>query len=320
MGSIRVRLTLAAVLAALCFAQGAASRAQKGNGDGARAAGRGDVRSVTIPVIVRLPAKEPQTELQYLEGLEVFEDGERQEILSTRGAARSPMTLAVLIQDDLSSSVNNEINGIKDFIRRLPPGSRVMVAYLRSGSLQVRQKFTSDLDRAARAVRIPVSSADAAPWNPFALTRDALNRFESQPVGRRAVLLVSDGIDISRGVEGSAPANGFDLQRAITEAQRRGVAVYTIYSPTVGAAYRTLVSNGQGALARLAEETGGRAYFQGTGAPVSFDHFLRDIDVLLSRQFALTYLSTHPEKGFHRVRVVASMAEGDIYHPSGYTR
>ncbi|HYH87037.1 MAG TPA: hypothetical protein VEX60_16400 [Pyrinomonadaceae bacterium] len=316
----RVGLRLAAAfVAALVCAQGASMRAQsRREADGVGA--RRDVRTVTIPVTVRLPEREPQTELRYLDALEVFEDGERQEILSTRGAGRSPMTLAVLIQDDLVSSVSSEIRGIADFIRRLPPGSRVMIAYLRSGSIQVRQKFTGDLERAAKNLRIPFSSSAVAPYSPFGSTREALKRFESQPVGRRAALLISDGIDISRGFESSSPANGFDLQRAINESQRLGIAVYSIYAPTVGAANRTLVSNGQGSLNRLSSETGGRAFFQGTLAPVSLDNFLRDIDSLLSRQFALTYLSTHTAKGFHKVRVVADMAEGEIYHPSGYTR
>jgi hypothetical protein len=133
------------------------------------------------------------------------------------------------------------------------------------------------------------------------------------------VLLLSDGIDTSRGVDSSSPGAGFDLQRAINEAQRLGVAIYSIYEPTANAANFTLVGNGQGSLNRLSTETGGRAFFQGTGAPVSIDNFLRDVDSLLSRQFALTYLSTHPGKGFHKVRVVADVGGGELYYPSGYT-
>ena len=310
----------AALLALLVCATGAGVRAQKRTEAGAHDERRRDVRSVTIPVTVRLPEKGPQEELRYLDDLEVFEDGERQEVLATRGAGRAPMTLAVLIQDDLVSSISNEIRGIADFIRKLPPGSRVMVGYLRSGSLQVRQKFTGDLDRAARALRIPVSSPLSAPYNPYTLTRDAVKHFEAQPVGRRAVLIVSDGIDTSHGLESASPANSFDLQRTIDDAQRLSVAVYSIYAPTVGDANQTLVSFGQGALERLSNETGGRAFFHGTGPPVSLDRFIRDVDMLLSRQFALTYLSTHGAKGFHKVRVVADLGEGEIYYPSGYTR
>jgi VWFA-related protein len=305
---------------ALVCAQGPSLWGQRKSSSDAEGGRRGEVRTVTIPVTVRPAERQAQGELQYLDRLEVYEDGEKQEILSTRGAPRSPMTLAVLIQDDLVSGVANEINSLAKFIRGLPPGSRVMVGYLRGGSVQVRQKFTNDLERAAKSLRIPASSTGVAPYNPFALTRDAIKRFESQPVGRRAVLLVSDGVDTSQGVENSSPSNSIDLRRAVNEAQRRGIAVYSIFAPTVWGGGGLLTNNGQGSLNRLSEETGGRAFFQGTGTPTSFEPFLRDINLLLNRQFALTYLSTHPEKGFHKVRVVAEISEGEVYHPTGYTR
>ncbi|HEX6184293.1 MAG TPA: hypothetical protein VFZ44_10475 [Pyrinomonadaceae bacterium] len=312
---------LAVALSALLVCVGfAPAGAQKRGESAARNDLRRDVRAVTIPVTLRLPERGPQSEVSYLEDLQIFEDGERQEILAMRGAGRSPLTLAVLIQDDLVSSMSNEIRGIATFVRKLPPGSRVMVAYLGSGSLRIRQKFTGDLERAAKSLRIPLSSTAASPYSPFALTRDAVKRFESQPVGRRAVLLVSDGIDLSRGFSNSSPAASVDLQRTVNEAQRLGVAVHSIFAPTVGSGDLTLVTNGQGSLSRLSEETGGRAFFNGTRAPISLDKFLREVDTLLSRQFALTYLSTHPDKGFHKVRVVAGMAEGEIIYPKGYTR
>ena len=218
-------LAAALSVALACACAGAGARAQKRDGgNGGRAEARRDVRTVTIPVTLRLPERAQQAEVSYLDDLQVFEDGERQEILAIRGAGRSPLTLAVLIQDDLVSSVSNEIRGIAAFVRKLPPGSRVMVAYLSSGSLRVRQRFTNDLERAAKSLRIPLSSTAASPYNPFSLTRDAVKRFESQPVGRRAVLLVSDGIDLSRGFSNSSPATSVDLQRTVNEAQRLGVA------------------------------------------------------------------------------------------------
>jgi VWFA-related protein len=316
----KLAAALPAVLSALVVCACAPAAAQKRAETSTRNDLRRDVRAVTIPVTLRLPERAPQTEVRYLEDLQIFEDGERQEILAMRGAGRSPLTLAVLIQDDLVSSMSNEIRGIASFVRKLPPGSRVMVAYLSSGSLRVRQKFTGDLERAAKSLRIPLSTTAASPYNPFALTRDAVKRFESQPVGRRAVLLVSDGIDLSRGFSNSTPASSVDLQRTVNEAQRLGVAVHSIFAPTVGGSDLTLVTNGQGSLSRLSEETGGRAFFNGTRAPVSIDQFLREVDSLLSRQFALTYLSTHPDKGFHKVRVVAGTTDGEIIYPKGYTR
>lgn len=302
---------------------------QQGGSEGAAANSRprknetrGGVRSVTIPVtMTRHGGSEAREELQTLE-LVVQEDNEPQEILSARGADRAPLALAVLIQDNLGPPVSNEISGLASFIRGLRDNPRVLVGYLRSGSPQIRQRFTNDLERAAKALRIPVGSPTAAPYNPYVELVDMLKRFDSQPTGRRAVLLVSDGVDLSHGIENSAPTQSLDLQHAINEAQRRGVAVYSIYTPAAGnsGGNFTIDSNGQSCLKRLSDETGGRAFFQGLGAPVSFDPFLRDLSGLLTRQFALTYLSTHPSKEFHRIKLQTAQTDVELTYPNGYTR
>lgn len=309
------------LLTALVGAQGLSVLAQKVTTKGEGTQRRGGVRSVTIPVTIKLSDKRPaEGELQYVETFSIFEDNEQQEILVTRGGPQYPMTLVVLVQDDLDSTIGTEIQKLARFIRGLPQGSRVMIGYLRAGSLQVRQKFTPDLERAAKALRVPVGNAALAPYNPFSQTRDAIKKFESQPVGRRAVLLISDGLDVSRGADLSTPTQSLDLQRSISEAQRRGAAVYTIYAPNAGSRSPALAGNGQSSLERLSEETGGRAFIQAISAPVVLETYLRDVDRLLSKQFALTYLSTHPNKGFHRIRIVTDLEGGEVYYPPGYTR
>jgi VWFA-related protein len=278
-------------------------------------------RPMTIPITIRVNGGvKPEPELQMID-LTVSEDGEPQTKLSIRSiGTNSPLTLAVLIQDDVVSSISNEIKPLRDFINRLPRGSRVLVGYLRSGSLQVRQKFTSDLEKAGKALRAPMGFASAAPYNPYVEVIEAIRRFDSQPSGRRAILLVSDGLDVSHGVDSSSAGQSLDLQRAITEAQRRSIAVYGFYAPTVGGRNPLLAVNAQGSLLRLAEETGGRAFFQGTGTPVSFDPFIKELATSLDKQIALTYLSTHPEKGFHRIEVRSLSAGVQIDHPAGYWR
>src|SRR5215218_918063 len=240
---------------------------------------RGTGKPVTVPVTIRV---KEETELQNID-LSIHEDGVPQTIISVRGiGTSSPITLAVLIQEDLVPSVGNEIKDLADFIRQLPRGSRVMVGYLRTGSLQVKQRFTIDLERAAQALRPPIGFASAGPYNPYIEVVEALKRFESQPLGRRAILLVSDGLDISRGVDSSSPTQSIDLQRAVNESQRRGVAIYGFYAPTlVAAANPSLAGNAQSSLLRLSNETGGLAFFQGTGTspPVSFDPFIRELDI-----------------------------------------
>lgn len=283
---------------------------------------RGRVRTVTIPITIREKGSRVQQEIVAVGEFTVHEDGDAQKILSIRDIGNAPLSIAILIQDDVVPSIGNEIKAMGEFIRRLPRGSRVMVGYIRTGSLQVRQKFTTDLERAAGALRVPVGSSALAPFNPYLEIREGLKRFEGLPAGRRAMLVVSDGLDISRGADSSIPGQSIDLERAIKEAQRNSVAVYSFYAPTVTLAAthnQLLTTNALGALEKLADETGGRAYFQGTNVPVSFDPFLRDLGISLTRQKALTYLSTHPNKGFHRIEVKSGMPNIEIDHPAGYT-
>ena len=291
--------------------------------DGANTSRTNSGKPVTIPLTIKINSRqlEPETELQNID-LTVNEDGEPQTILSIRGVGtNSPVTLAVLIQEDLVPSVGNEIKALREFITGLPRGSRVMIGYLRTGSLQVKQKFTNDLERAAKALRPPSGFPSAGPYNPYVEVIEALRKFDSQPLGRRAILLVSDGLDISRGVDSSAPTQSVDLQRAVNESQRRGVAIYGFYAPTVVASTNpSLIANAQSSLLRLSNETGGHAFFQGTGVPVSFEPFIRELDVSLEKQVALTFLSTHLGKGFHRLEVCSVTPGVRVTFPTGYVR
>jgi len=277
-------------------------------------------RPVIIPLTIRVRGQVAPSELQLQTvDLTVNEDGEPQTILSVRAmGTNSPINLFVLIQDDLIPSIGLETKSLAEFIRHLPRGSRVSVGYLRTGTLLVRQKFTADLEKAAKFLRGPVGVASAAPYNPYVEVIEALKRFDAQPAGRRAILLVSDGLDTSRGIDSSGPSQSLDLQRAINEAQRRGVAIYSFFAPTVTEG--TLVSNAQSSLQRISDETGGQAFFQGLGAPTSFDPFIKELNSALDRQIALTYLSTHLNKGFHRVKINSSTPGVQINHPTGYRR
>lgn len=280
------------------------------------------VRPMTIPISIftQKELKESQAEEFVQAGdLIVRENNDQQVILSIRSVRNTPLTLAVLIQDDLTSNANLQLRDIADFIKRLPQGSRVMVAYLRGGSNQIRQKFTDDLEKAANSLRIITGSA-ALSGNPYTGVEEALQRFDALPTGRRAILLVSDGLDASRGFTDSSPSQSVDLDRAILKAQRKGVAVYSFYNAATLTqnGNSTLVLNGQSSLNKLSEETGGRAFFQGTLSPVSFEPFFKDLKLLLNRQFALTYLSTHFKKGYHKVDVSSTNPEVKIQHPRGY--
>ena len=311
----KTKAVLIATVVSLLLA-GQSGQGQSGQRDGRKGGG---AKPITVPVTIRVRDQKREVEMRFVDYI-LKEDGEMQTILSMRSRSENPITLAILLQDDLVSSVATETKGIANFVRRLPPGSRIMIGYIRTGSLDVRRKFTSDLEKAAGSLRPPLGLASASPFNPFVEIIEALKRFDSQPLGRRAIVVVSDGVDVSRGADSSSPASSLDLQRAINEAQRRSVAIYSIYAPSAGTAGDLLGLNGQSCLERLSQETGGRAFFEGTRAPVSFDPFIKEIDASISMQIALTYLSTHPGKGFHRLEIKPLESDVEIRHPAGYPK
>jgi hypothetical protein len=199
-----------------------------------------------------------------------------------------PLNLAILVQDDLISQVGNELGVTREFIRSLPSGSRVMVGYITTGTLQVRQPFTTDLDQAARSLRVPRSSTSASAFNPYVEVIEALRKFDASWKGKNAVLLISDGLDTSRGFDSSTAGHTLDIERAIKHANDRGVAVYTFYAPSVGLTSRSRLaaSYGQSSLNRLAADTGGKAFFQGTTGFVTFDSYFKRLKETLNEQYA----------------------------------
>jgi VWFA-related protein len=280
------------------------------------------VRTVSIPISIYTKEELEQAkaeELLQVDRLVVRENNEEQTILSIRSHVDVPLSLAILIQDDLTSDFNLQIRDIARFVQNLPQGSRVMVAYLSGGSLDIRQRFTEDLNRAARSFRIIFGNTSVAPRSPYDGVSDTLDRFDALPAGRRAIMLVSNGLDLSNGPSSSSPGQSQSLQKAILKAQRKSVAIFPVYAATAG---NTNVSfglmNGQASLATLADETGGRAFISGTITPINFEPILKQLSLLVGRQFLLSYLSGNMKRGYYKVSVTSTNPEVKIEHPKGY--
>jgi hypothetical protein len=206
----------------------------------------------------------------------------------TSAPVRVPLNIAILVQDDLIPSVGNELGVTRDFIRSLPAGSRVMVGYLGVGSLQVRQPFTTDLNRAANSLRIPFASTSAAPYNPYIGVIEALKKFDSSWNGPKTVLMISDGLDVSRGFDSSSAGHTLDIDRTIREANKREVSIYSFYAPSVGLTSTSRIASayGQSSLSRVTHDTGGKAFFQGMTGFVTFDSYFNRLRAELNRQYA----------------------------------
>jgi len=200
---------------------------------------------------------------------------------------RVPINIAILIQDDLTPQVGNELGVTRDFIRSLPAGSRVMVGYITAGTLQVREPFTTDLNRAANSLRIPIASTSASAYNPYVEVIEALKKFDPSWKGHNAVLLISDGLDTSQGFDATAAGHTLGIDRTISEANRRNVAIYSFYAPSVGLTSHSYLASsyGQSSLNRVSHDTGGMAFFQGTTGFVTFDSYFSRLRQRLNRQY-----------------------------------
>lgn len=253
----------------------------------------------------------------------------RQDVLAHVGQARqavlewtplqgkqAPLELAILIDDSLDPSVGVQLGDVRDFILGLPEGTRVGVAYARNGIATFTQDFTSDRALAAKAIRLPFGS-EGAISSPYLAVTDLLQRW-SDASNRREVLLVSDGIDLFRGVAESAPGLNPDLDRAIRTAQREGIVIHTLFASGNDRLRRNffLVGNGQGALLDLAYETGGEAFFEGSQTPLAFKPYLERLSDVLGRQYLLTLQPpARAKSGYERLQVSTEVPGAKLIGP-----
>ncbi|HEX5483496.1 MAG TPA: hypothetical protein VFZ08_12810 [Terriglobia bacterium] len=246
----------------------------------------------------------------------VYQNKERRPVVSWSPSSGHPQELAILIDDSLASSFGVQIQDLKKFITGLPASMRVAVVYATHGNSNVRQDFTSDHAKAANALRLPVGRANEGSSIYMAVTDFVKHWPEgSSP---RNLLVISDGIDLYRGVMDSQPGLNPDLQQAVEAAQRKSVTVYTLFADTAGLRRRNLflVNNGQGSLSLLTLETGGQSFFQGLQTPISFQPYLQQFTTLLGEQYLLTFQAQPIKKaGLEPVRVTTEQPGIELLAP-----
>jgi VWFA-related protein len=253
------------------------------------------------------------------EDVMVRQDNERRPVVDWVPAQgdRAGLDLALLVDNSLDVTLGSQFKDLTQFLRGLPPTTRVAVFYSSFGSTSLRQDFTADHDLAAKALRLPAGSINDGS-SIYLSIADLLKRWPKIE-NRAAVLLISDGIDIFRGVSLSEAYQDMDLQTAIDQAQRNGITVFTLFA-SGAARYRSnfyLIGNGQGCLLRLASETGGEAYFQGSQTPIAFRPFLAKATDRFDRQYVLTFRAQPlPKPGFSRLHVTTEVPRVEMIAPA----
>ena len=215
----------------------------------------------------------------------------------------------VLLDDASSTSLGSQLEDLRQFILGQPATTSIAVGYMRNGTVDIVQNFTTDHAAAAKSLRLPFGSAGASA-SPYFSIVDLIKRWPESAV-RREILMVSDGID---RYGGAGPTDPY-VDSAVEQAQKAGVIVFTIYANGVGhwghSFWRT--NWGQNYLAQIADETGGESYFLGLETPVSFSPYLDDLSHRLNHQYLLTFLAK-PEKkaGLQGVRLRTEVSNAEL--------
>jgi hypothetical protein len=220
----------------------------------------------------------------------------------------------ILIDDGANMTLGSQLEPIRQFILAQPPTAKIGLAYMQNGIAQVVQNLTTDHDAVAKALRLPTGIAGIN-GSPYFSLSDLVKRW---PAGaaRREVLMISDGID---RYYGSADFLDPYLDAAIDDALRAGIVVSAIYTPGMGHFSHDyyLTYWGQLYLARVADQTGGEAYYIGmTGPPVSFSPYLNEQANRLTHQYLLSFLAKPPKKaGLQQVRIATEVPNAQLVAP-----
>lgn len=232
------------------------------------------------------------------EDIRVLEDGQPQEIFTFQTNIDLPLSLAILI--DTSASEERTLPDLKEaaraFLENVLKANRDEAAILSfTGETTLEQGFSGNLDRLRRAIdRVefippsgyigggvvvngtpPISGTNQAIAGSTAIW-DAVYATSEELIGasaehtRRAIILLTDGDDTSSRLK---------MDEAIESAQKADALIYAI-----GIGDRYTFNVNEGALRKIAERTGGRAYFP------RHERDLRDAFVQIQRDLREQYL------------------------------
>ncbi len=204
---------------------------------------------------------------------------------------QSGLQIVVLIDGSARSSLSLQYKDLQNFVKTLPDGAEVGIAYMQNGRAVMAQNITPDHNLAASAFRL-TSGAPGSSASPYFCLSDLVKNWpSSNTTDRREVLMITDGVDLYYGR--SYDPNDPYVQAAITDAQKAGVIVHSIFYRNTGRFDNSqwTEAGAQNYLNLVSQGTGGRAYWQGFGNPVSFTPFLDDLSTRLKNQYELGILA-----------------------------
>src|SRR5215204_4225714 len=232
------------------------------------------------------------------EDIRVLEDGQQQEVFTFQTNIDLPLSLAILIDTSASEerTLPDEKEAARSFLENVLRPNKDEAAILSfTGETTLEQGFSGNIERLRRAIDkvefIPPSgyvgggvvvngtppisgtnqalAGSTAIWDAVWATSEELISTSAEHT-RRAIILLTDGVDTSSRVK---------MHDAIERAQKADALIYAI---GIGDRYSFNVN--EGSLRKIAEQTGGRAYFP------RHERDLRDAFTQIQRDLREQYL------------------------------
>lgn len=241
--------------------------------------------------------------------IRIHENDEQQTITNFTRESDVPLAIALLI--DTSTSIRDKLKveqeAAIDFfhttVRR-----RIDKAMLMSfdSTVDMLQSFTDDPDQLTKAVRRLKPGGGTKMFDAIQIA--CQEHLQKESGKRRVLVLISDGDD-NMSFE--------SLDSALEAAQRADVSIYAISTNTSGFFGMASPKNDK-ILKRLAEETGGRAFF-----PSKIDEMamnFQEISQELRNQYSVAYRSSNRNRdgSFRNLRIDATRKDVRVYHRKGY--
>lgn len=250
--------------------------------------------------------------------IRILEDGAPQEIFTFQQQTDIPLSLAILV--DTSGSQERTLPDEKEAARAfvdsvIRPAKDEAAVISFTGEATLEQGLTGNITRVRRALdkiefdppsgwlgggivvggTPPISGTNnalagsTAIWDALWVTADEVLAEASQGT-RRAIILVTDGVDTSSRMK---------MQEAVDSAIKADAIIYSI---GIGDSYMFEGVN-EGALRKVSERTGGRAYFPKSEAELrdAFEQIQRD----LREQYLIAYSPTNKQRdgSFRKIQI-----------------
>jgi hypothetical protein len=197
-------------------------------------------------------------------------------INSLTHAGSGNVEIAILIDEGLRSSFAQQLRELSNFINSLPRNNKVLVGYMENGTVRSSGHFSADHQEISNQLRI-TSSVPGSSASPYFCLSDFVKHWPSdEPYNGRPSVMNQDSPYVDA---------------AQTDAQRAGVAVYSIYFPDSGYRGESASLSGQTYLQQVGDASGGMLFNNGSIPPVSIAPYLDQFGHAINASYELGFMA-----------------------------